>query len=55
MELKKEVELSVLTEPPMDVNKSNQSLANRKEGQKEVAVPPRGPKHVHEIEGQVHT
>jgi hypothetical protein len=52
MELKKEVELSVLTEPPIDV-KSNQSLANRKEGQKEVAVPPREPKQIQEIEERV--
>ncbi|HEY7735030.1 MAG TPA: hypothetical protein VIB07_09585 [Nitrososphaera sp.] len=53
MELKKEVELSVLTEPPIDVNKSNQSLAERQEGQKEVAVPRREPKQMQEIEGQI--
>jgi hypothetical protein len=49
MEVKKEVELSVLAKPSIDVNESKQSLGNKGEGQKEATIP-REPKHMQEIE-----
>ncbi|HEY7506106.1 MAG TPA: hypothetical protein VH621_00745 [Nitrososphaera sp.] len=49
MELKKEVELSVLAKPSIDANESKQSLGNKIEGQKGAAIPLE-PKHMQEIE-----
>ncbi|HEY8139824.1 MAG TPA: hypothetical protein VIE86_01935 [Nitrososphaera sp.] len=52
-EIRQEVELSVLAQQPIDINERKQSLANKVEGQKEVAVPQREPKHMQEIEERV--
>lgn len=49
-EVRKEVELSVLAQPPIDTNEREQSLVSKVEERKEVAVPPREPKHMQEIE-----
>lgn len=52
-ELRKEVELSVLAQPPIDINERKQASVCKVEGQKEAAVPPREPKHMQEIEERV--